>query len=105
MPYFTEQLFDCRILNGGEDIIWWSERTGWGQYYLYDKYGKLKNTITSGTFTACRISHLDKLKRRFIFEGYGREKGMDPAYRFFYRVNFDGSGLTLLTPGNGRETV
>lgn len=24
MPYFTEQLFDCRILNGGEDIIWWS---------------------------------------------------------------------------------
>ena len=42
MPYFTEQLFDCRILNGGEDIIWWSERTGWGQYYLYDKYGKLK---------------------------------------------------------------
>ena len=49
--------------------------------------------------------HLDKLKRRFIFEGYGREKGMDPAYRFFYRVNFDGSGLTLLTPGNGRETV
>lgn len=105
MPYFTEQLFDCRILNGGEDIIWWSERTGWGQYYLYDKYGKLKNTITSGTFTACRISHLDKLKRRFIFEGYGREKGMDPAYRFFYRVNFDGSGLTLLTPGNGYHSI
>ena len=49
--------------------------------------------------------HLDKLKRRFIFEGYGREKGMDPAYRIFYRVNFDGSGLTLLTPGNGYHSI
>ena len=36
MPYFTEQLFDCRILNGGEDIIWWSERTGHGHFYHYD---------------------------------------------------------------------
>lgn len=30
---------------------------------------------------------------------------MDPAYRFFYRVNFDGSGLTLLTPGNGYHSI
>ena len=30
-PHFTEQLFECRILNGGEDILWWSERSGWGQ--------------------------------------------------------------------------
>lgn len=104
-PYFTEQLFDCRILNGGEDIIWWSECTGWGQYYLYNKNGKLKNPITSGTFVACKISYLDIEKRYFIFEGYGREKGVDPTYRFFYRVNFDGSGLTLLTPGNGYHSM
>lgn len=26
-PHFTEQLFECRILNGGEDILWWSERS------------------------------------------------------------------------------
>jgi len=38
-PHFTEQLFECRILNGGEDILWWSERSGWGQYYLYNKEG------------------------------------------------------------------
>lgn len=104
-PYFTEQLFDCRILNNGEDIIWWSERTGWGQYYLYNKEGKLKNRITSGDFVACRITEMDTLDRWFIFEGYGKEKGIDPNYRFYYRVNFDGSGLTLLTPGDGHHSI
>lgn len=29
-PHFTEQLFECRILNGGEDILWWSERSRLG---------------------------------------------------------------------------
>ncbi|MFR7878179.1 MAG: hypothetical protein ACLU4J_18290 [Butyricimonas paravirosa] len=51
-PHFTEQLFECRILNGGEDILWWSERSGWGQYYLYNKEGQLKNPVTTGDFVA-----------------------------------------------------
>lgn len=105
IPYFTEQLFECKILNGGEDIIWWSERTGKGHFYLYNKEGQMKNAITSGDFVACRISHLDTIGRWFIMEGYGREKGIDPNYRFYYRVNFDGSGFTLLTPGNGFHSI
>lgn len=104
-PYFTEQLFDCRILNGGEDIVWWSERSGKGHFYLYDRTGKLKNAITSGDFVACRMSRVDAEKRWFVFEGYGRESGSDPNYRFYYRVNFDGSGLTLLTPGDGYHSL
>ena len=104
-PYFTEQLFDCRILNGGEDILWWSERTGWGHYYLYDREGRLKGAVTSGDFVACRMSRVDAEERCFVFEGYGREKGVNPNYRFYYRVNFDGSGLRLLTPGNGYHTA
>lgn len=104
-PYFTEQLFDCRILNGGNDILWWSERTGFGHYYLYNRDGHLKNTVTTGSFVACRASHIDSENRWFIFEGYGKEKGINPNYRFYYRVNFDGSGLTLLTPGDGYHSL
>ena len=100
-PHFTEQLFECRILNGGEDILWWSERSGWGQYYLYNKEGQLKNPVTTGDFVAGRITEMDTLGRSFVFEGYGREKGINPEYRLFYKVNFDGSDLTLLTPGDG----
>lgn len=104
-PHFTEQLFECRILNGGEDILWWSERSGWGQYYLYNKDGQLKNPVTTGDFMAGRITEVDTLGRSFVFEGYGREKGINPEYRLFYKVNFDGSNLTLLTPGDGFHSI
>lgn len=104
-PYFTEQLFDCRILNGGQDILWWSERTGWGHYYLYDKDGNLKNVVTAGNYVACHAFYVDAQKRYMVFEGYGKEKGINPNYRFYYKVNFDGSGLCLLTPGDGHHTM
>ena len=104
-PHFTEQLFECRILNGGEDILRWSERSGWGQYYLYNKDGQLKNPVTTGDFMAGRITEVDTLGRSFVFEGYGREKGINPEYRLFYKVNFDGSNLTLLTPGDGFHSI
>lgn len=104
-PHFTDQLFECNILNRGEDIIWWSERSGWGQYYLYNRDGKLKNQVTKGHFVAGRIASLDTLGRNFIFEGYGREKGICPEYRFYYKVNFDGSAFTLLTPGDGFHSI
>ena len=44
-----------RLVNGGTEMIWWSERDGWGHYYLYDGAGKLKTQITSGEFAGQRI--------------------------------------------------
>jgi hypothetical protein len=31
--------------------------------------------------------------------------GKDPYFVSYYRINFDGSGLTLLTPGDGNHTA
>ncbi|HBG41990.1 MAG TPA: S9 family peptidase [Porphyromonadaceae bacterium] len=104
-PHFTDQLFECHVVNGGQEFIWWSERNGWGQYYLYDRDGQLKNAITPRDFLACKIVNIDTIARSFIFEGYGREKGIHPEYRLYYKVNFDGSGLTLLTPGDGYHSA
>ncbi len=104
-PHFNDQLFNCRILNNGNDILWWSERSGYGQYYLYDRNGKLKKVLTQERFVAGDILSIDTLKRSFVFEGYGREKDINPYYRMYYRVNFDGSGFTLLTPGNGYHDI
>lgn len=104
-PHFNDQLFNCRILNDGNDILWWSERTGYGQYYLYDRNGKLKNTVTSGKFVSGDILSIDTAGRSMVFEGYGREKNTDPYYRMFYKVNFNGSGFTLLTPANGSHDI
>src|SRR5581483_3139523 len=48
-----------RYLDESEEMIWWSERGGWGHYYLCDRNGKLKNAITSGPFRADRIVEVD----------------------------------------------
>lgn len=104
-PYWMDQLFECHILNDGNDIIWWSERTGFGQYYLYNKDGKLKNAFSKGEFVSGRIEKIDTLNRSIIFEGYGRDKKMDPNYRMYYKVDFDGTGFTLLTPGDGHHSI
>jgi len=40
-----------------------------------------------------------------IVEGYGKEKGINPYYRFFYKVDLDGSHFTLLTPGDGTHSI
>ncbi len=38
-----------RLINGGKELIHWSERDGWGHYYLYDvATAKVKRQIDSG---------------------------------------------------------
>ena len=54
-PYFNDQLFNVHLLHDGEEIVWWSERTGHGHYYRYDKDGNLKNVITSGDGLPARL--------------------------------------------------
>jgi len=88
------------VVNGGEELIHWSERDGWGHFYLFDKAGKLKNQITKGAFHSEDIAGIDEKARVLYFTANGREKGEDPYYEHLYRVNFDGSGLRLLNPGN-----
>ncbi|WEK34250.1 MAG: prolyl oligopeptidase family serine peptidase [Candidatus Pseudobacter hemicellulosilyticus] len=100
-PHFNDQLFNCRILNNGDDILWWSERTGYGNYYLYDRNGKEKAMLGNGKFVSGDIFSIDTAGRSLIMEVYGMDPAVDPTYRMYARVNFDGSDLTLLTPGDG----
>jgi len=87
------------LVNNGKELIHWSERDGWAHFYLYDENGNLKNQITSGTWHAENILGIDDKKRILYFSGNGREANEDPYYLHAYRVNFDGSGLKLLNPG------
>ena len=96
-PYFNNEYTRLRVLNEGNDIIWWSERTGWGQLYLYDGNGNLKNQITDGYFVTGNVVRIDTLGRNIYFEAFGREKGVHPYYRMIYRASIDRGGMTLLT--------
>ncbi len=84
----------------GGDFIWWSERTGWGHYYLYDNGGHLKRPLTSGAWRAERIVDVDSVKGVAYFTGVGREPGENPYYSHTYRVNLDGTGFAMLDGGD-----
>jgi dipeptidyl-peptidase-4 len=89
---------DLAVLNEGEDIIWWSERTGWGHLYLYDKNGNMKRQITDGFFVTGRIERIDTLGRELYVEAFGREEGVHPYYAMLYRVPIDKGGMKLISP-------
>jgi dipeptidyl aminopeptidase/acylaminoacyl peptidase len=93
-----------RYIKPGGDFIWWSERTGWGHYYLYSHDGRLKAPITSGPYRADGIVAVDADKGLFWFQGVGREPGENPYYQHLYRCTLDGRNLTLLDPGDANHT-
>lgn len=93
------------LVNRGKEFIQWSERDGWAHFYLYDENGKLKNQITSGAFHCEDILGIDEAKRVLYFSANGREPNEDPYYLHAYRVNFDGTGLRLLNPGEFEHSM
>jgi dipeptidyl aminopeptidase/acylaminoacyl peptidase len=94
-----------RYTKTGGDIIWWSERTGWGHYYLYDHNGTYKRPLTEGQWRADQITDIDTIAGVVFVSGVGREPGENVYYRHTYRVNADGSGFALLDPGNTNHTT
>jgi len=87
------------LLKSG-DLLWWSERDGWAHLYRFGPDGKLKNRLTEGPYAVAGIDAIDETRGLVYFSAYGREGGEDPYYQHLYRVGLDGTGLTLLNPGN-----
>lgn len=104
-PYLNSRFTDLTVINGGEQYLWWSERTGWGQLYRYDNEGNLMNRITEGYYVAGDVVKVDTTAQTIYFEGYGREKGVNPYYSMMYKVQFDGSDMQRLTPENATHQI
>ncbi len=95
-----------RYLPASNEIIWYSEREDWGHLYVYDlATGKLKNQITKGNWLVTRLLKVDSKARVLYFEANGKEAGRDPYFSHFYRVDFSGKNLALLTPENGNHQI
>ena len=95
-----------RTLPRSNEVLWFSERDGWGQIYLYDlTTGALKNQITRGEGNVTEVLHVDEKARVIYFLAVGKEAGRDPYYAALYRVNFDGTGMKLLTPEDADHAV
>jgi len=95
-----------QILWDTSEVLWYSQRDGTAQMYLYDlKTGQLKNKITSGAGPITRIAKLDPAARTMWYEAVGREKGQDPYFTHLYRIGLDGTNNVSLTPDNGTHAV
>src|SRR5207253_4042587 len=95
-----------RLANNGQDLIFWSERTGWGHYYVYDAAtGTLKNALTSGEYVTTGIEGVDDKARVAYVAAVGREGGEDPYFPHMYRVSLDGTSIKLLDPGDANHAV
>jgi len=90
----------------GKEMIWMSERDGWSQLYLIDgATGRVENQITKGNWVVHNVQHVDEAKRQIWFTANGMDPKEDPYFLHYYRINFDGTGLTPMTPENGMHTI
>ncbi len=82
-----------------DEILWFSERTGWAHLYLYDlKTGQLKNPVTSGPGLVRNIVKYIPEKREVFVQMAAREEHRDPYYRDLVRINIDtGERVTLVS--------
>lgn len=105
-PYFSDRYQSIKFINDEREFIWWSERTGWGHYYLYSAEGEFKGAVTAGEWMAEKQVYLDSNRRELYVIGHGREKGMNPYYACLYRASLDGRGeVELLTPEDANHGV
>lgn len=94
-----------KVIGNGTELVFWSERDGWGHYYLYGADGTLKNQITRGEFVAEDISYIDEKSREMYLTASGREDGEDPYFMHFYRAKLDGGGIKVLDPGDASHAI
>ncbi|OPY51373.1 MAG: hypothetical protein A4E49_02257 [Methanosaeta sp. PtaU1.Bin112] len=87
---------NVRVLRNG-DLVWFSEKNGYGNLYLYGRDGRQKSIITSGDWVVRELLFVDENNCQIYFTAGGREPGRDPYYRHLYRCNLSGGDLQLLT--------
>ena len=98
--YVDPNMHIYKVNKDTDDVIWSSEKDNWHHIYRYSyETGTLKNQITTGDFVLREICKVDEKKKKIYFRANGKEEG-DPYYTYLYSINFDGSGLKLLSPEN-----
>jgi len=88
------------------EAVWFSERSDWGQLYLYDlTTGQLKHAITTGEGNVTELLKVDPVSRTVWFRGVGRTPGINPYYQQLWKASLDGGAPILLTPEPSDHTV
>lgn len=95
-----------RPVGDGAEIVWFSQRDGWGHLYLYDgASGQLRRQLTAGPWIVTGIVHIDAAARLVYFTAAGREPDRDLYAPHLYRASLDGGEPQLLTPEDATHQI
>ena len=86
-------------LLANHDVLWFSERDGFGHLYVYDgNSGRLKRRLTQGSWTVRNVLYLDQTNGEIFIAANERQPGDDPYFRRVYRIGLADGRMRLLTP-------
>ena len=88
------------------EFLWFSERSGWGQMYLYDlRSAQLKNQITFGDGNVTEVLSVDRKARRLLYLAVGKNPADNPYFKNLYTTDFAGRNTHRLTPDETNHAV
>jgi dipeptidyl-peptidase-4 len=88
---WVEQFDELRFLNGGKDVLWLSERSGWSHLYLMPRDGKAPRALTSGDFDVLSVQRVDTIGKWVYYTA----SPDNPTQRYLYRVNYGKRGAPV----------
>lgn len=95
-----------RHLEKTSELIWRSQRDGFGRLYLVDvSSGSVKNVISPPNAIVRSVEWIDEDNRKLCFSANNVDEGRDPYFIHYFTVGFDGKGLVRLTDGNGTHRI
>jgi dipeptidyl-peptidase 4 len=102
LPSWTENSPPIQWLEDGRRFVWYSERTGYANYYLYDLSGAMLATLTAHQAEVAGIVRIDERAKQLWY--YART-GDNMMKLQLHRVGLDGRGDTRLTDPAFHHTV
>jgi dipeptidyl aminopeptidase/acylaminoacyl peptidase len=103
--YIENRGHTMQLFNNESEILHWSERDGWGHFYLYSSDGTLKRQVTNGAFHVSSFEGIDNKTRTLYFTANGVSSDQDPYYSHLYKINLNGAGMKGLNPGDFNSRV
>lgn len=89
-----------------DQVIWYSERSGWPHLYLYDlKTGDLVRQLTSGEWVVRDILSVDETARNVLVSVSGRDADKNPYYREVGLLSIDTGELRIVSSGDEDRRV
>ena len=84
------------LIKDGKQLIWWSERNGWANLYLYNSDGTLVRKITDGAFHVENVLGVNEKEGYVILSACGVNKDENPYQMHTFRVPLTGGSLQQL---------